>query len=121
MSRVLVHAGRRRSYTPTVVNIAGDLVFQHGFYGYLDDTAVVGRLHTMILEGVAELRNVFGTNLVPGTLIHAAPTVMATTLQLFPAGSVPSGAPAIGRLWATTPASSATATAKVQLFNPRQT
>lgn len=121
MSRTLVHAGRRRTFTPTVVNAAGDLIYQHGYFGVVQDTTVVGRLNHMILESVHELKNVFGSNIPPGTKIFAAPTVMATSLQLFPAASVPSvNWVAIGRAWATSPASSASATLKVQLFNPNQ-
>lgn len=119
MSRTLVHAGRRRTITPSVANAAGDLVYQAGFFGWAQDALVAGRLGHIILEGVAELKNVYGSNINPGTKIFAAPTVMATTLQLFPAASVPSvNWVAVGRAWATSPASSASATLKVQLFNP---
>ena len=120
MSRTLHHAGRRRSYTPSVDQKAGDLVYQHGFFGYLDDDVDSGRLGTMILEGVANLKNVFGSNINPGIKVSANPTHGATTLQIFPAPSVPSGGVAIGRVWATSPASSASAIIKVQLFNPNQ-
>jgi predicted RecA/RadA family phage recombinase len=120
MSRTLVHAGRRRTFTASVVNAAGDLVYQNGFFGVVQDTTVVGSLAAMILENVHELKNVFGSNIGPGTKIYAAPSVIATSLLLYPAASVPSGGIAIGRAWATSPASSATATLKVQLFNPNQ-
>lgn len=118
MGRVLVHAGRRRQFTATVNLKAGDLVYTQGFYGYLDDDVDSGRLGTLIMEGVAQLKNVFGSNLNPGTKVFAAPTVQATTLLIYPAASIPSGANPIGRVWATSPASSASATVKVQLFNP---
>lgn len=121
MSRTRVHGGRRRTFTPTVINVAGDLVYQQGYFGVVQDTTVVGQLAHMILEEVHELKNVFGSNINPGVKISAAPSVMATSLQLFPAGSVPStNWVAIGRAWATSPASSASATLKVQLFNPNQ-
>ena len=120
MGRVLVHAGRRRQFTPSVNLKAGDLVYHQGFYGYLDDDVDSGRIGNLIMEGVAILKNVFGSNLNPGVKMFAAPTVHATTLLLYPAGSVPSGANPVGRVWATSPASSATATIKVQLFNPNQ-
>ena len=120
MSRTRVHGGRRRTFTPTVINAAGDLVYQNGFFGVVQDTTRVGALAHMILEEVHELKNVFGSNIGPGTKIFAAPTVIATSLLLYPAASVPSGGIAIGRAWATSPASSASATLKVQLFNPNQ-
>lgn len=121
MSRTLVHAGRRRTITASVANAAGDLVYQNGFFGWAQDALVAGRLGMIILEGVGEFKNVFGSNIGPGTKIFAAPSVMATTLQLFPAVSVPSvNWVAVGRAWATSPASSASATLKVQLFNPNQ-
>lgn len=122
MSRTLVHAGRRRTFTPTVANAAGDLVYQHGYYGVVQDTTVVGRLNHMVLEGVHELKNVFGSNINPGVKIWAAATVIASTLTLYPAASVPTttGYNPIGRAWATSPASSASATLKVQIFNPNQ-
>jgi predicted RecA/RadA family phage recombinase len=104
-----------------VINAAGDLVYQQGFFGVVQDTTRVGAPAHMILEEVHELKNVYGSNINPGVKISAAPSVMATTLQLFPAGSVPStNWSVIGRAWATSPASSATATLKVQLFNPNQ-
>lgn len=120
MSRTRVHAGRRRSFSAAVVNAAGDLIYHNGFFGVLTDTTVVGRLAQMTLEEVHELKNVFGSTIAPGTKIYAAPSAIATSLLLYPAASVPSGAVAIGRAWATSPASSATATLKVQLFNPNQ-
>jgi len=120
MSRTFVHAGRRRTFTPSVINAAGDLIFQQGFFGVLQDNAVVGRLNHMILEGVHELKNVYGSNINPGVLVSAAPSVFASTHTIYPAPSVPASGRVIGRVWATSPASSATATIKVQLFNPNQ-
>jgi predicted RecA/RadA family phage recombinase len=119
MSRNIVNGGRRLTYTETIARKAGDLVFVNGFYGTLQDDSTVGRLATLILDyGVAEFKNIFGTVLAQGTRIFAAPTSMATTLQLFPEPSVPSGGRLIGRVWATGPASSATALLKVAAFHP---
>lgn len=120
MSRTRVHAGRRRTFTPTVINAAGDLVYQNGFFGVVQDTTRVGALAHMILEEVHELKNVFGSNIAAGTKVSAAPSVFASSLLIYPAASVPAGGIAFGRVWATSPASSATATIKVQLFNPNQ-
>jgi predicted RecA/RadA family phage recombinase len=119
VSRNIVNGGRRLMYTETIARKAGDLVFVNGFYGTLQDDSTVGRLATLILDwGTAEFKNVFGTVLAQGTRIFAAPTAMATTLQLFPEGSTPSGARGIGRVWATGPASSASAVLRVQAFFP---
>jgi len=120
MSRTFVHAGRRRTFTPTVINAAGDLVYQNGFFGVVQDTTRVGALAAMVLEGVHELKNVYGSNLNPGVKVSAAPSVFASSLLIYPPASLPAGAVAIGRVWATSPASSASATLKVQLFNPNQ-
>jgi predicted RecA/RadA family phage recombinase len=120
MSRTFVHAGRRRTFTPTVINAAGDLVYQNGFFGVVQDTTRVGVPAMMVLEGVHELKNVYGSNLNPGVKVSAAPSVVATTETIWPAPSVAAGGVAFGRVWATSPASSATATVKVQLFNPNQ-
>lgn len=120
MSRTRVHGGRRRTFTPTVANAAGDLVYNQGFFGVLTDNAVVGRLAQISLEEVHEFKNVFGSNIPPGTKVSAAPSITATSLTIYPPASLPAGAVAFGRVWATSPASSATATIKVQLFNPNQ-
>src|SRR4051794_17828986 len=121
MSRTFVHAGRRRAFTSPVAHSAGDLVWDKGFYGIVQDNVPSGSLGTLILDaGVQELKNVYGSNLTPGTKVSAIPTITPTTLQIFPAASVPGGANAIGRVWATSPASLATATVKVAIFHPNQ-
>lgn len=119
MSRTFIAAGRRRAFTPTVAYAAGDLVYHQGFFGVVQDDVAANTLGTLILDaGVQELKNVFGSNINPGTKIYAAPSVIATSLLLYPAASVPSGGIQIGRAWATSPASSATATLKVAFFHP---
>lgn len=119
MSRTFVNSGRRKSFTPTVDYKAGNLVYHQGFYGVVEDDVDSGELGTLVLDaGVQELKNVFGSNLNPGTKVYAAPSVIATSLLIYPAGSVPSGANPIGRVWATSPASLATATVKVAMFHP---
>lgn len=119
MSRTAVNAGRRMTIVADRAMTAGDFVYFQGFYGTVDDDAAVGDYVALILDaGVRELKNIFGGTLARGTKIYAAPTTApATTLLLYPAGSVPSGANPVGRVWATGVASSATATLKVALFH----
>lgn len=120
MSRTAVNAGRRMSIVADRVLVAGDFIYFQGFYGTVDDDAAVGELVNLILDGgVRSLKNIFGSTLPRGTKMFAAPTTApATTLILYPAASVPSGALPVGRVWATGVASSASATLKVALFHP---
>lgn len=121
MSKGFVNAGRRRSFTPSVAYKAGDLAYHQGFYGIVQDDVAAGELGVLVLDaGVQELKNIFGSNIPPGTTVYAAPSVMATSLLVYPAASFPSGANPIGRVWATTTASLATAVAKVAMFHPNQ-
>ena len=121
MSRTFVSAGRRKAFTPTVAYKAGDLAYFQGFFGVIQDDVAAGALGTLILDaGVQELKNVFGSNINPGTKVSAAPSVVATTHTIYPPASVPAGGIAIGRVWATSPASSASATIKVLLFHPNE-
>lgn len=116
MSDNAVNAGRRMPFRPTVAVTAGDLVYFNGFFGVSDDDVAVGALGTLILDvGVRDFTNVFGSTIAQGTLISAAPSVIATSALLYPAGSVPSGARTIGRAYATGVASSATATLRVRI------
>jgi len=120
MSRGFVNAGRRISI-PAPYNVAaGDLLYYNGFFGVVDDSALTGQLVALILDGgVRILKNVYGSTIPMGTKIFTyASNPAATTAQLFPAASVPAGAVAIGRAWATGVASSATATLKVAMFHP---
>lgn len=119
MSRTFVSAGRRRSFTPTVAYKAGDLAWFQGFYGIVQDDIAANELGVLVLDaGVQELKNVFGSNIAVGVKVYAAPSVIATSLLVYPAPSVPAGGNPIGRVWATSPASSATATIKVAMFHP---
>lgn len=121
MSRTFIAAGRRRAFTPTVAYKAGDLVYHNGFYGVVQDDVAANKLGTLVLDaGVQELKNIFGSNLNPGVKVYAAPSVIATTLLIYPAGSTPSGANPVGRVWATSPASTASATIKVAVFHPNE-
>lgn len=123
MSRSFVSAGRRLNFTAVNSFKAGDFAYINGFFGMIQDDVLVGRLGVLILDaGVNELKNVFGGNLAQGVRVHAAPTTTAaasaaaTSLQIFPAISIPSGAIAVGRVWATGPASTATSTTRVNVF-----
>jgi hypothetical protein len=68
--------------------------------------------------GEQKLTNIFGNVLPMGVKMFAAPSAIATSLLLYPAGSTPSGANPVGRVTATGVASSATATLRVALFHP---
>jgi predicted RecA/RadA family phage recombinase len=120
MSTHAVNAGRRMSIVADRAIAAGDLIYFQGFYGTADDDAAVGDLVALILDGgVRDFKNIFGGTIPRGTKVFAAPTTApATTLKLYPAASVPSGANPVGRVWATGVASAATATLRVALFHP---
>ena len=119
MARTFINAGRRRQYTATVVNKAGDLVYKEGFFGVQQDDSIVGLLTMHILEGVWDLPNVNNAaaiSIAAGAKVWAAPSVVATSLTLYPGISVPSGGAAIGRLWSTY--ASGASYARVALFGP---
>ena len=124
MAKTFVNAGRRRQWTPTLAHKAGDLVYKDGFFGVAQDDVAfsssptaVDRPFMHILDGVWDLPNVFqGANIVGGARIFAAPTQQATSLLLYPGNSIPSGAVAIGRLWATYV--NGASYARVALFGP---
>lgn len=118
--RTGVSAGRRLNIlSAPVVHAAGDLVYYNGFYGMAQDDWVVGRPAVLIMDaGEQRLSNIFGSTLAMGVKVYAAPSAIATTLLVYPAISIPSGANPIGRVMATGVASSATATLRVGLFHP---
>lgn len=120
MSVTGVSGGRRLNIlSAPVAHDAGDLVYYNGFYGMAQDDWVVGRPAVLILDaGEQKLKNIFGSTLAQGTKMYAAPSAIATSLLLYPAISIPSGANPVGRVTATGVASSATATLKVALFHP---
>jgi predicted RecA/RadA family phage recombinase len=120
MSQSFVAAGRRRTFTAAVDHKAGDLAYHQGFFGIVQDDIAAGTLGVLVLDaGVQALKSVYGSNLNPGVKVYAWPTETSTTLQVFPAASVPTTVPVpVGRVWATSPASSATATVKVAMFHP---
>lgn len=120
MSRSFVSAGKRLNVlSAPVAHAAGDLIYHNGFFGVAQDAWVVGSPAVLIMDaGEQKLSNIFGTVLAMGTKMFAAPSAIATSLLLYPAGSTPSGAAAVGRVTATGPASSATALLRVALFHP---
>lgn len=111
MARTFVQGGRRRDFTPTLAHKAGDLVYAEGFFGVAQDDAVIAsgsdkaRPLPLIMEGVWDLpSNTFLDVAVAqpaGRTIFAAPTHIATSVALTPAGSTPTGAIAIGAVWST--------------------
>lgn len=120
MSRNIVSAGRRLNIlSAPVAHAAGDLIFYNGFYGVAQDDWIVGRSAVLILDaGEVRLKNIFGSTLAMGVKVYAAPSAHASTLLVYPAISIPSGANPVGRITATGGASLATATLKVALFHP---
>ena len=115
MSRNYVSAGRRLSMASPVAHKAGDLVFYHGFFGWLQDDVASGALVALILEGEVTYDNpkFLVSRLLPGTKMYADPTIVPTTLTVYPQASAPTTAYPIGRLTAT----SATASGKMILFD----
>lgn len=109
MARNFVHAGRRLRVLFAASHLAGDLVFEKGFYGVVQDDVTAGTYGTLILEGVWELARTPAT-VAMGTKLYAGASSVATTLILN------SGATGnqVGRTIATGNAS----VARVQLFNP---
>ena len=126
MSRNFTQAGRRLSFLATRAHSAGDLVWFNGFFGVVQDDVASGALGTLILEGVWKLGNPREGLVVQGAKIYApATTVVAAGSQASSLSVAPSSAASnpttwtpIGRAIATSPASSATSTINVQLFNP---
>lgn len=111
MARTFVQAGRRRDFTPTLANSAGDLVYAEGHFGVIQDDAVlasgsdVARPLPVIMEGVWDLpAYTFLDTAVAqpaGRTIFGTPTYQATSAALSPYGSQPSGAIVVGELFAT--------------------
>lgn len=126
MARTFIGAGRRRSFTPTVRNMAGDLIYKEGFYGVSQDDAVftpsggtiAARPLVQILDGVWDLpANLgFATAINPGIRLYGDPTYSATSVKLWPEASAGTGAKLVGRVWAT--AVSGATLVRTVLFGP---
>lgn len=116
MSTNFVHAAKRIKVLFSASHEAGQLVYEKGFFGVVQDDVVSGEYGVLLLEGAWELTGKLGADIVPmGTLVKAAPsTATAVLYPAAPAGSVPSGAVTVGRSIATSNASAI----KVQLANP---
>lgn len=119
MSRNFVHAGRRLKFIAGAAYKAGDLVYNNGFFGVVQDDVASGATGTLILDGVWDLKNLREGSIVMGAKIYAPATVIATSLTVSPssAASNPTTWTPVGRAIATSPASSATASVKVKLFD----
>jgi predicted RecA/RadA family phage recombinase len=81
MAKNFVHAGRRLRVLFSAAHLAGDLVFEKGFYGVVQDDVASGKFGTLILEGVWELARTPAT-VAMGSLLAAGPSSVATTLVL---------------------------------------
>lgn len=110
MAKNYVHAGRRLRVLFSADHLAGDLVYEKGFFGVVQDDVTAGEYGTLILEGVWELARTPST-VAMGTILSAPATAIATTLPLTATSNSP-----VGRTIATGNAS----VARVQLFNPNQ-
>jgi len=117
MSRNFVHRGARLGMViMTVAHKAGELVYEKGFYGVVQDDVAAGAKGTLLMEGVWLLPRVAST-LAQGVKLHAPATEIATSLPLIAAatnGQATTGWNPVGRVIATGNAS----VARVQLFNP---
>jgi predicted RecA/RadA family phage recombinase len=119
MAKNYIHAGRRLNRVLfTVAHKAGELVYEKGFYGVVQDDVAAGGFGTLILDGVWLLSRVPAT-LAQGGKVFAPATEVATSLPLITAATIgvaSAGHFAIGRAIATGNAS----VARIQLFNPNQ-
>lgn len=117
MARTYVHRGARLgSVIFTVAHKAGELVYEKGFYGVVQDDVAAGAKGTLLLEGAWLLSRVPAT-VAQGAKLFAPATEIATSLPLISAATIgvaSAGHNAIGRVIATGNAT----VAKVQLFNP---
>jgi predicted RecA/RadA family phage recombinase len=117
MAKNFVHRGARLNRVLfTVAHRAGELVYEKGFYGVVQDDVAAGGFGTLLLEGVWTLSRVPAT-VAMGAKLHAPATEIATSLPLISAatnGAASAGYAAIGRAIATGNAT----VARVQLFNP---
>lgn len=118
MARNYVHrAGRLGNVIFTVAHKAGELVYEKGFYGVVQDDVAAGAKGTLLLEGAWLLSRVPAT-VAMGTKLYAPATEVATSLPLISIaatiGQASAGHNAVGRVIATGNAT----VARVQLFNP---
>jgi len=113
MSKSFVGAGRRLSIRAAVVHTAGDLVYEKGFFGVVQDNVAVGDLFALIGDGEWNLARLVGgaAPVAMGAVIYAFPTLSSTGLLMAPVASAGASAgigwTAIGRLAATSNASQA--------------
>jgi predicted RecA/RadA family phage recombinase len=101
MARNKVHNGDRLRVLASVNHSAGDLVYEKGFYGWCQDDVEAGDYFTLVKDGSAyELARTPAT-VAMGVKLYAAPSSVATTLDLKPLASIASGYNAVGRTIAT--------------------
>ena len=112
MSKNFVAAGNRLTITATVAHTAGDLVYEKGFFGVIqDNVATAGDLFALIGNGEWKLARLVGgaAPVAMGAVIYAQPTLSSTGVLIAPVASAGASAgigwTAIGRLAATSNAS----------------
>ena len=112
-NQVHIHGTDRLKVLAFANHLAGDLVYEKGFWGVVQDNVTAGSFFTLILNGTWNLPRVPST-VSMGVKVWSPPSSVATTLEI--AISALAGYTAIGRTIATGTAT----TAKIQLFNPNQ-
>jgi len=101
----------------SVARKAGNLCYEKGFFGVVQDDVASGDYGTLLLDGAWELSNKLSTDLwAMGSKVYASATAGATSIALTPPASIASGAIAIGRSIATANAS----VVRVLMFHPNE-
>lgn len=96
-----IHNGDRLRLKFSVAHSAGDLAYEKGFFGWVQDDVAAGDYGVLLVDGgVYELARTPAT-VAAGVKLYAAPSAVATTLDLKPLASIASGAVAVGRTVAT--------------------
>lgn len=124
MSGNFVHAGHRKTITAATAHLAGDLIWQDGFYGVVQDNVAAGDKCTLILDGIWVLPRVAST-VAAGTLMAAPATEQATGLPILAHGAaaaasgvIPGPATTGWFPFGKTLATGNATVAKIQLLNP---
>ena len=92
------HSRGRLRILFSVAHLAGQFVYEKGWYGWVQDDVEAGAWGTLIVDNVVEVSNVPST-VAMGTKLYAPATAIATTLPLI-AGATTGWNP-VGRTTAT--------------------
>jgi len=91
------HSRGRLRILFSVAHVAGQFVYEKGWYGWVQDDVAAGAWGTLIVDNVVEVTNVAAT-VAMGTKLYAPPTAIATSLPL---GAATAGWNPVGRTTAT--------------------